>query len=189
VSEHTGGVARRVILLVNLTLALVTAGVLVVALTGAGLPGGGSKASAAGKGVSTTPQTTAGCIPPPCATTIPVPTTPATTAPPTTVPRPTTTVSVAPTTVPVTFPLVTGPSTTVSTTSTTSTTIAGLGHLPISPATLPLRTKGTNGHVDPVFAYLSGIGFFLTLVIMATKFVTTRPSRSAGGKAPSDDPS
>jgi Ca2+/Na+ antiporter len=70
----------------------------------------------------------------------------------------------------------------VATTSTTSTTIAAIGNkLPQVAATLPLTTKGTNGHVNPVFALLSGIGFFLVLVIMVGRFVATRPNRTKSG--------
>ena len=58
------------------------------------------------------------------------------------------------------------------------TTIAPIGtHLSVPPSTLPLYTKAQNAHVSPVFAALSGVGFFLAAVIMATRFVMTRPRR------------
>jgi K+-transporting ATPase A subunit len=39
---------------------------------------------------------------------------------------------------------------------------------------LPLTTKKQNGHVNPVFAELSGVGFFIALVLMGTQAVLTR---------------
>lgn len=58
----------------------------------------------------------------------------------------------------------------------TTTTIAPLGNsLPVSPATLPLRTSGGNAHVNPVFAFLSGIGFLAALLIVAARMFITRP--------------
>jgi hypothetical protein len=93
-----------------------------------------------------------------------------------TVPSPTT---VAPTPrhyVPRRAPVATAPTT--STSSTTATTIAPIGgHIPVPPSTLPLRTKVPSTHVSPIFAWLSGAGFFVALVIMATRFVLTRPGR------------
>lgn len=57
-----------------------------------------------------------------------------------------------------------------------ATTIAPIGNsLPVSPVTLPLRTQGSNAHVSPVFAILSGIGFFIALVIVIGRLVITRP--------------
>lgn len=57
----------------------------------------------------------------------------------------------------------------------TTTTIAPLGNsLPVSPVTLPLRTSGGNAHVDPVFAFLSGIGFLVALLIVAARMFITR---------------
>jgi hypothetical protein len=68
--------------------------------------------------------------------------------------------------------------TTSSTSSTTSTTIAAIGgHLPLSPSTLPLATKGTSAHVNPIFAMLSGAGFFVALMIVTGRLVITRPRR------------
>jgi hypothetical protein len=116
-------------------------------------------------------------------TTIPKPVTTRKTAPPKTVPR---TTSLPPTTPPTTVapvihraPVITAPFVTTPTTAattTTSTTIAALGgQLPVTPSTLPLRTKATNAHVNPVFAMLSGIGFFIALVIVVGRFWMTRP--------------
>lgn len=60
----------------------------------------------------------------------------------------------------------------------TTTTIAPLGNsLPVSPVTLPLVTRGSNAHVNPVFAMLSGIGFFIAVVIVGARLFSTR----AGG--------
>jgi hypothetical protein len=42
---------------------------------------------------------------------------------------------------------------------------------------VPLRTKAQSAHVSPVFAAFSIAGFFVALVIMATRFVLTRPRR------------
>lgn len=65
-----------------------------------------------------------------------------------------------------------------TTAPTTTTTIAALGNsLPVSPATLPLRTTGGDAHVEPVFAVLSGIGFLVALLIVAGRLFVTR----AGG--------
>lgn len=62
---------------------------------------------------------------------------------------------------------------------TTTTTIAPLGSsLPVSPVTLPLLTKGSNAHVNPVFATLSGIGFLVALVIVAGRLFVTRTGGS-----------
>ena len=78
-------------------------------------------------------------------------------------------------------PVVTQPYVPVATTAattTTSTTIAPIrNRLPPPAVTLPLITRGSNGHVNPLFAILSGVGFFLALVIMATTYVLTRSKR------------
>ena len=69
------------------------------------------------------------------------------------------------------------PSTTAAPT-TTSTTIAPIGgHLPVPPSTVPLRTKAQSAHVSPVFAALSGAGFLAAFLIMAGRFILTRPGR------------
>ncbi|HEY3810757.1 MAG TPA: hypothetical protein VGL49_04915 [Acidimicrobiales bacterium] len=101
-----------------------------------------------------------------------------TTPPPTTLPP--ATIPLPPAPLPTTrrFPIRTLPATTAPTTTTSSTTIAPIGgHLSVPPSTLPLRTKTQSAHVSPVFAALSGAGFFVALVIMATRFVLTRPRR------------
>jgi hypothetical protein len=71
------------------------------------------------------------------------------------------------------------PTTTVAPTTvapTTTTTIAGIGdRFTPGPVTLPLQTKGSNGHVDPTLAWLSGVGFALGLLIILGRLVVTRP--------------
>lgn len=58
---------------------------------------------------------------------------------------------------------------------TPSTTIAPLGKsLPVSPATLPLTTRQTSAHVNPVFAILSGAGFAIGLLMVAARMFVTR---------------
>ncbi len=58
---------------------------------------------------------------------------------------------------------------------TTTTTLASIGEqFTPGPVTLPLRTKGSNGHVDPLFAWLSGIGFAMGLLMIAARLVITR---------------
>ncbi|MDQ2728128.1 MAG: hypothetical protein M3Y91_09765 [Actinomycetota bacterium] len=66
--------------------------------------------------------------------------------------------------------------TTTAPASTTTTTVAPLGGpgLPAPPSTLPLTTKKQSGHVSPVFAELSGVGFFIALVLVAIQAVLTR---------------
>lgn len=66
-----------------------------------------------------------------------------------------------------------------TTAPTTTTTILGIGgHLPAAPVTLPLHTQSSNGHVNPAFAWLSGAGFAVALLIVGYRFFATRP----GGK-------
>ena len=68
---------------------------------------------------------------------------------------------------------------TTSTLPPTTTTIQGIGgHVPVVAATLPLHTAGTNGHVNPVFAWLSGIGFAIAALIGGARLFVTR----GGGK-------
>ncbi|MDE3207026.1 MAG: hypothetical protein KGQ66_22705 [Acidobacteriota bacterium] len=94
---------------------------------------------------------------------------PVTTAPTTTLPAP---LNVAPVLPPPTY--APAPSTTAA--PTTTTTIAGIGdQFTHGPVTIPLRTTGSNGHVDPLFAWLSAIGLAAALVIMLARFVITRP--------------
>lgn len=65
------------------------------------------------------------------------------------------------------------PATTIPT---TTTTIAGIGgKVPVAPVTLPLRTNGSNGHVDPLFAWLSGIGLAIALAFISARLFVTRP--------------
>jgi hypothetical protein len=141
---------------------------------------------------TTAPTTTPTTTPHPT-TSAPQPTTPPATVPPTpqTTPKATTPVrttapatsrGISPATV---APL--APTATVATTSTTTTTIAGIGgRLPPAPVTLPLTTKGSNAHVDPLLAWLSGIGFCVVILVIIGRFLTSRPKRTgarAGGGA------
>ncbi len=76
-------------------------------------------------------------------------------------------------------PTYTSPSTAATTTTvapTTTTTLAPLGGggIPAPPSTLPLTTKQQNGHVNPVFAELSGVGFFLVVVLISAQAILTR---------------
>jgi hypothetical protein len=125
-------------------------------------------------------------------TTVPTTSPPRSTVPATTVPSPVTTHPAAtsttrpgtpftppPATVPPPYYRTVAPTfrtgSTTSTSSTTSTTLAGIGgRVPAEQATVPLPTHGTNGHVNPVYAMLSGAGFFAALVIMAGRFFYTR---------------
>jgi len=123
-----------------------------------------------------TSTTSGGCGLVSC-TTAPPPTAGPSTAVPTTAPRTTS----PPTTRPAvrqTLPLNSTPRSTVasSTTSTTNTTLPSIGgNLPVTPSTVPFTTKQQSSHVSPVFAALSGIGFFLALIIVAVRFWITRP--------------
>jgi hypothetical protein len=47
--------------------------------------------------------------------------------------------------------------------------------------TLPLTTKSSNAHVKPLYAWLSGIGFLVALLVVAGRFVTSRPKRRRAG--------
>ncbi len=95
----------------------------------------------------------------------------------TTVKAPTTTVPV--TAAPVVVPRTKSTPTTVPPTTaapTTTTTILGIGaNLPAPAATIPLHTTGSNGHVDPLLAWLSGVGFALFLLLIAGRLFITRP--------------
>ena len=55
-------------------------------------------------------------------------------------------------------------------------TIAPLGNrLPLSPATIPLRTRSTSAHVSPAFAYVSVAGFAVAILIVLGRMFSTRP--------------
>ncbi len=60
------------------------------------------------------------------------------------------------------------------------TVAANDGTIPPPASTVPLVTKAQNAHVDPFFAYLSGVGLFVAIVIMATQYLLTRPGRRRG---------
>ena len=112
---------------------------------------------------TTAPPTTSPPTTSPPATTAPPQTAPPTTAPPTTVARTRQTYITTPTTV---------------ATTTTLAPIPGIGgHLPVSASTLPFTTKQQSSHVSPVFAALSGAGFFIALIIIGVRFLLTRPGR------------
>ena len=122
--------------------------------------------------------------------TVPTPsTTPATTAPPSptiaTTPRTSPVTTYRPRTTYTTRPSpTTGYSRSTAATDTTTTTVAptttttvaplGGGGILAPPSTLPLTTKEQSGHVNPVFAELSGVGFFIALVLIAVQAVLTR---------------
>jgi Na+(H+)/acetate symporter ActP len=92
----------------------------------------------------------------------------------TTLPRTNTTVSRSGVTA---YPYYTVPATTTAS-STTVTTIAGInGQVPSAPATVPLTTKASNGHVNFVFAWISVGGFAVALAMVAWRLFVTR----AGG--------
>jgi hypothetical protein len=130
---------------------------------------------------TTLPVSTVVTAPPTSPSSAPPTTAPPVTAPPTTRPPVHSTTTAVSRSIPPTtyrYPLYTVPVRTVPTTSTTSTTIAPIGNrIPVAPSTLPLTTKAQNAHVSPVFAALSGAGFFVALVIMGTRFVLSRPGR------------
>jgi hypothetical protein len=119
------------------------------------------------------------------ATTLPRTTTPPT-LPATTVPVRTVPVTAPPYVPPTqprytypTYGYATYPTVTTIPTTTTSTTIAPInGRLPVVPSTLPLTTKSTSAHVSPVFAALSGIGFFLAICMVIVQLIRTRPRRA-----------
>lgn len=76
-----------------------------------------------------------------------------------------------------------GPTTSIPPTTSTvpapTTTILAIGQrLPKSASTFQLQTTSSNGHVNLVFAWLSGVGFAIALLIVATRLFLTRP----GGK-------
>jgi hypothetical protein len=131
---------------------------------------------------ATAPPTTA-AVPTTGPPTTATPPTPTTTSTPTKTPGTTVPVAPVPTTFdvvipPQTFPVTTVPYITTPTSSTTSTTIAPLGgHVPASPSTVPLTTKGTSAHVSPFFAILSGAGFLVAILIVSGRFISTRPRR------------
>lgn len=162
---------------------LVLVGFMVVTMT---LGGPQSRAAAVPSQIlSTTAPSTAPTTTPPVATTHTTVRTTVTTRPaPTTSRAPATTAvrTYSPVAPPsnrqYVAPTSAAPSTTTST-STTTTTIAPIsGQVPVAPLTLPLRTKGSNGHVNPLFAWLSGVGFLIALLIVAVRLVYTR----AGGR-------
>lgn len=150
--------------------------IVVVGLLALGGPSAGAHGLSGQPAQISNPITTRVTTPPRSATTAkPTPTTArptATTHPPAPAPRPATPYVPAPYTSPTRYVAPTVPATTVAATTTTIAPIGG--RLPAAPATVPLRTTGTNGHVDPVFAWLSGIGFLLGLAILAGRLIVTR---------------
>jgi hypothetical protein len=71
----------------------------------------------------------------------------------------------------------TNPAGTAPATATPTSLPSIRNRIPVPPSTLPLQTRALSTHISPVFAALSGAGFFVALVIMATCFVLTRPRR------------
>jgi hypothetical protein len=60
----------------------------------------------------------------------------------------------------------------------TPTSLAPIGdHLPVAPATVPLRTRTQSAHVSSIFAALSGVGFFIAAVMVVTRLILTRSGR------------
>jgi uncharacterized membrane protein YciS (DUF1049 family) len=54
----------------------------------------------------------------------------------------------------------------------------------VVPSTLPLTTRSSSAHVSPVLAALSGVGFFVALVIIAVQWIRTRPRKASAGESP-----
>ena len=163
-------VRRRLTRVVQLALLAGSAGFVVAVM--AGSPG----QAGAVQGASTTRCTPALCG---VSTTAPVATTSAVTSPPTTAPvRTTPPTTAAPRTVAPSRQTYPTSLTTVPSSTTTATTIPGIGgHLPVAASTLPFTTKQQSSHVSPVFAALSGAGFFVALLIMGVRFVLSRPPK------------
>jgi hypothetical protein len=77
---------------------------------------------------------------------------------------------------PITYSLVAAPVTAPPVS--TSTTLPSIrNRIPVPPSTVPLQTRALSAHISPVFPALSGAGFFVALVMVATRFVLTRPRR------------
>ena len=77
---------------------------------------------------------------------------------------------------PTTYPVVTAPATGIP--LPTSTSLPSIrNRIPVPPSTVPLQTRAPSAHISPVFPALSGAGFFVALVIMASRFVMTRSRR------------
>lgn len=140
-------------------------------VTGFAIAGPDGRAGAVGNQTTTTAR----CVPIPCGSTT-VATTPLTTAP-----APTTAATAPATTkAPVTqtrLPAVTAtPRTTIPAPTTTASTLPSIGgNLPVTPSTVPFTTKQQSSHVSPVFGALSGAGFFVALVIVLVRFISSRP--------------
>lgn len=83
----------------------------------------------------------------------------------------------APTTTYPSYSQDTGTTTTTVAPTTTSTVAPLPGNLAPTPSTLPLTYKKQSGHVSPVFAALSGAGFAIALILLATQAVLTRKGR------------
>jgi hypothetical protein len=196
-------VRRRFVIAVNIAMGLAAACFLAVVITGVGVgPSSGSTRQPGASLVeptdapssSTPPASTSVTTPAtvPAQTTPPAATSPSTqppVAPTATTPGATTPTSALGPIVPAPAPSspptyrynytpATVPAPTAPPTVAPSTTIAPLGNrLPVSPSTLPFATKAQNAHVAPVFAALSGGGFFVALVIVGICFVRSRSPR------------
>jgi hypothetical protein len=177
--DTVGMLRRGAVLIIQVLLAAVSVALVVSVLTGSARGAGADAPTTTAHTTPPTATSTTSCgilcrpsttlrVPP---TTLPPGTSPATTSPAQTT---TTTRSTVRTLAPYTgqtYPLTT-------TAPTTLTTIPGIGgHLPVSPQTLPFATKQQSSHVSPVFAALSGAGFFVALLIAGVRFLLTRPRR------------
>ncbi len=195
--SQTGSMARRVLEAVTAVGALVLGVMLAVVFLGAAPARAGTLTSQI-FGTTTAPRAGTSSTPPAPSTTVspPASTVPATTvrSVPVSTAAPVTAVTATPDTAPravapaAGYPTYTTAHPTTTAAPTTTTTIAPLGgSLPVSPATLPLRTTGGNAHVNGVFAVLSGIGFLVALLIVAARLFVTRRGGPDRRPAPSGD--
>ena len=178
--DTVGMLRRGAILIIQVALAAASVALVVSVLTGSARGAAADPPTTRSTSPSTAPPTTTRCnvlcgptttlrVPP---TTLPPGTSPATSSPAQTTP---TTRPTARTLAPYTGQ--TYPPTTMAP-PTTLTTIPPIGgHLPVSPQTLPFATKQQSSHVSPVFAALSGVGFFVALLIAGVRFLLTRPGK------------
>ncbi|HEX6395473.1 MAG TPA: hypothetical protein VFZ97_18710 [Acidimicrobiales bacterium] len=169
---------RGAVLIIRVALAAASVALVVSVLTGSARGAGADPPTTKSPAPTTAPPTTH-CVLCGPTTTLRVP---PTTLPPGTSPATSSPAQTTPTTRPTARTLApytgqTYPPTTVAP-PTTLTTIPPIGgHLPVSPQTLPFATKQQSSHVSPVFAALSGVGFFVALLIAGLRFLLTRPRK------------
>ena len=176
--DTVGMLRRGAVLIIQVLLAAVSVALVVSVLAGSARGAGADPPTTTGHTTpSTAPPTTRCLLCGPSTTLVPPSTQPPGTSPATTSPAQTTTTTrstvrtLAPYTGQTYPPTTTAPPTTL-------TTIPAIGgHLPVSPQTLPFATKQQSSHVSPVFAALSGAGFFVALLIAGVRFLLTRPRR------------